>query len=110
MADRVGDALKNGFSVIACVGELPEEKNAKQTIKIVLRQIEAIANKINDHNKWKNVVIAYEPVWAIDTEKAATAQEVCKILFFCVTILNPTFPNHLLFTGSRSPCKIERLH
>ncbi len=57
-------ALDAGVSVIACIGEKLEEREANITNEVVARQMKAIASEIKD---WTNVVVAYEPVWAIGT-------------------------------------------
>ncbi|KAJ4766980.1 Triosephosphate isomerase [Rhynchospora pubera] len=62
--------------VIACVGETLEQREAGSTMDVVAAQTKAIAEKITH---WTNIVLAYEPVWAIGTGKVATpaqAQEV----------------------------------
>lgn len=76
VADKVAYALSLGLKVIACIGETLEQREAGTTVAVVAEQTKAIAAKVTN---WDNVVLAYEPVWAIGTGKVATpaqAQEV----------------------------------
>lgn len=78
VADKVGQSIKAGFMVIACIGETLQEREAGRTNAVVLAQLAAIA-KVVPKSSWNQVVLAYEPVWAIGTGKVATpaqAQEV----------------------------------
>ncbi|KAE8683081.1 Triosephosphate isomerase, cytosolic [Hibiscus syriacus] len=76
VGDKVAYALTQGLKVIACIGETLEQREAGSTMEVVAEQTKAIAAKISN---WTDVVLAYEPVWAIGTGKVATpaqAQEV----------------------------------
>lgn len=62
--------------MIACIGEKLEEREAGKTEQVVYRQTKVIADKIKS---WDNVVLAYEPVWAIGTGKTATPQQAQEV-------------------------------
>jgi triosephosphate isomerase len=66
IASKVSFALKNGLKVIACCGEKLEDRKSGNTMNVVIKQLKPIAEKLSE-TEWKNVVIAYEPVWAIGT-------------------------------------------
>ncbi|CAO3637375.1 unnamed protein product [Cunninghamella blakesleeana] len=72
VGEKTAHALQAGVKVIACIGETLQERESGKTTEVVTRQLKGIADKIND---WTNVVVAYEPVWAIGTGKVATPEQ-----------------------------------
>lgn len=76
IAEKTAFALAEGLKVIACIGETLQEREAQQTEAVVFRQMKAIAAQVKD---WTNVVVAYEPVWAIGTGKTATPQQAQEV-------------------------------
>jgi len=76
IAQKVVHALEAGLKVIACIGETLQEREAGQTEAVVFRQMKAFADVLKD---WSNVVVAYEPVWAIGTGKTATPQQAQEV-------------------------------
>lgn len=75
-------ALNEGLKVILCVGEYLEQREQGITAELVAMQVKIALGGV-DAEMLKNVIIAYEPVWAIGTGKTATAEqanEVCKVI------------------------------
>jgi triosephosphate isomerase len=76
---KVQAALRNGLTPIVCVGEGTEVRNAGDHVAFTLNQLKAALSGVAAGDV-ANLVIAYEPVWAIGTGEVATpanAQEVC---------------------------------
>ena len=71
---RVKAALAAGLKPIICVGETLAERESGKTAEVVTRQTRAAFKDI-DKDELDNIVIAYEPVWAIGTGKTATAED-----------------------------------
>ena len=80
--DRVRAALNEGLKVILCVGEVLEERQLGITAEVVRKQTKVALNGVCEQ-ELSNIIIAYEPVWAIGTGLTATPQqanEVCKLI------------------------------
>jgi triosephosphate isomerase (TIM) len=90
--DRVRAALGAGMFVIACVGETEGERGRGETEKVLQRQLSAF-------DADDNLVLAYEPVWAIGTGKTATPEIAQEAHSFIKSVLNVP----VLYGGSVKP-------
>ena len=75
---RVRAALDNGLKVILCVGELKEEREQNITMEIVRMQTKVALLGVTEA-ELDNIIIAYEPVWAIGTGLTATAEQANEV-------------------------------
>jgi triosephosphate isomerase len=73
---KLSNALNAGLQVIYCVGESLEQREAGQAEQVVLQQICDLAAVVKAE-QWHNIVIAYEPIWAIGTGKTASRSQIC---------------------------------
>ena len=82
VAKRVRGAIDAGLTVILCVGEYLEQREQGITAEIVSMQTKIALEGVSE-DELKQIIIAYEPVWAIGTGKTATvaqANEVCGLI------------------------------
>jgi triosephosphate isomerase len=89
---RARGALEAGLSVIACVGETEAEREAGETEDVLRRQVSVLEAE-------DNLVVAYEPVWAIGTGKTATPEIAQKAHAFIKGLLDVP----VLYGGSVKP-------
>lgn len=71
---KVKAALRNSLKPIVCVGETLEQKEANKTLDVIINQISNDFKGLTT-NDLSNIIVAYEPVWAIGTGKTATKEE-----------------------------------
>lgn len=104
-------ARRAGLVAIVCVGETGAERDAGQTLEIVGRQIEG---SVPDDATADNLVLAYEPVWAIGTGVTPTTQDVERIHEFIYLQLSKKMKNaaelpRILYGGSVKPNNCNEL-
>ncbi len=75
---RTRAALDNGLKVIICVGELLDERKKGITMEVVRKQTKVALLGV-EADELKNIIIAYEPVWAIGTGETATADQADEV-------------------------------
>lgn len=74
VAEKVKHALAAGLHIIYCVGESLAQREAGQAEQVVLQQICDISAVV-EAEQWANIIIAYEPIWAIGTGKTASPED-----------------------------------
>jgi len=95
---RTEHALDAGLRVIACVGESEQERERGETQDVLRRQVGVL-------NAHENLVVAYEPVWAIGTGKTATPEIAQEAHAFIKSLLDVP----VLYGGSVKPENAEAL-
>ena len=78
LKEKVQLALANGLKVLFCIGETLEEREANKQNEVVKAELAGSVFNLSAE-EWKNIVIAYEPIWAIGTGKTATAEQAEEI-------------------------------
>ena len=114
VAAKVDQLLKHGLKPIVCVGEVLEEREAGKQLDVVKRQVEEGLFHLTPE-QMKEVVIAYEPVWAIGTGKTATPEQAQEIHAHIRSLLIAKYGKELadeisiLYGGSCKPSNAKEL-
>ena len=105
LKEKVELALKNGLKVIFCCGETLEEREAEKQNEIVKAELEGSVFHL-DAEAWKNIILAYEPIWAIGTGKTATSDQAEEMSAYIRSIVAEKYGNEaaeetsILYGGS----------
>ena len=98
---KVKSCLNKKLKVILCIGETIKEKKIGKTFSVLKNQINSVLEK---KNKFKKIIIAYEPVWAIGTNKTPNNTEVKKNIIYikklCRSKLGKNYMPRVLYGGS----------
>ena len=110
---KMAQAYANGLTPIYCVGENLEEREAGKHFDVVKAQIEEVVYNLTEE-EYKNLVIAYEPVWAIGTGKTASAEQAQEIHAYIRQVLAAKFgaaaqDTAILYGGSCKPSNAPEL-
>lgn len=105
--------ITEGLVAVYCVGETLAQREANETLSVIADQIHQGLNDLSMANE-KNLVVAYEPVWAIGTGKTATPAQAQEVHAFIRETLKAKFPAfgdkvRILYGGSVKPDNVEEL-
>lgn len=107
-------ALKSGLKPIICVGETEAERDSGVLFDVISRQVTLALNEVTQA-QLPQVVVAYEPVWAIGTGKTASSEEAAEVHSFIRGILAGLYDQHsassirIIYGGSVKPGNIGEL-
>ena len=86
LKEKVELALANGLKIIFCCGETLEEREANKQNEVVKAELEGSVFHLSAE-AWKNIILAYEPIWAIGTGKTATSDQAEEMLAYIRSIV-----------------------
>jgi triosephosphate isomerase (TIM) len=107
LQEKVPAALAAGLEPILCVGESEEERERDETQRKLRSQVQEALEKVSDE-RLSDVVIAYEPIWAIGTGKVATPEIAQEAIAFIRALVGDRSPDaaarvRILYGGSVKP-------
>ncbi|RAR48941.1 triose-phosphate isomerase [Flavobacterium lacus] len=108
LANKVDTALKHEMEVIFCFGEELKDRQSGQQFNVVENQLKDGLFHL-EASAWKNIILAYEPVWAIGTGETASPEQAQEMHEFIRGIINKNFGNNvsdtvsILYGGSVKP-------
>jgi len=88
LKSKVENSLNNKLKVIFCIGENKIDKRKNRTFKVLKKQIESVLEK---KFNYKDIIIAYEPIWSIGTGKIPEANDLLKTTLFIKKVLKNIF-------------------
>ncbi len=114
LAEKVSTALNNELDVIFCFGEVLEERQTDNHFKVVESQLQNALFHLEEKD-WKNIVLAYEPVWAIGTGETASPAQAQEMHAFIRTVITKKFGASIaqsvsiLYGGSVKPANAKEI-
>ncbi|WP_282081205.1 triose-phosphate isomerase [Aquimarina algiphila] len=114
LVEKVNTALENNMTIIFCFGEELEDRKSDHHFSVVENQLKNGIFHIAETN-WKNVVLAYEPVWAIGTGETASPEQAQEMHAFIRSEISKAYNQDIadavsiLYGGSVKPANAEEI-
>ena len=105
---KIKSAVKGNLKVILCIGETEEEKQLLKKDIILKRQIRSALFEVENLD---NIIIAYEPVWSVGTNKLPSNDELIKTISYIKNIVYSLYKKNIkvIYGGSINEQNIENL-
>lgn len=114
LKEKVQLALANNLKVIFCIGESLEEREANKQNEVVKAELEGSVFNLTEE-EFSNIIIAYEPIWAIGTGKTATSDQAEEIHAYVRSLVADRYGKEMaentsiLYGGSCKPSNAAEL-
>jgi triosephosphate isomerase len=114
LATKVDQALAHGLKVIYCLGEVLEDREDGRMFEVVERQLKGGLFHL-PASAWENIIVAYEPVWAIGTGRTASPEQAQEVHNFLRELIRKQYDDSIasscpiLYGGSVNPGNAENL-
>ena len=112
--EKIKTLLKYGMRAVLCIGETLKERETSKTKQVLKQQLEQALNGLYE-NELKNVLIAYEPGWAIGTGKTPTGKQIEECAKYIRNVISQNFSEkaaknmNILYGGSLKPDNAKTL-
>jgi len=94
LSQKINTALKYDFNVIYCFGEDNKQRKNNQHFQIIENQVQEVLFHLQPE-QWENIVLAYEPIWAIGTGETATPEQAQEIHYFTRQIITKKYTSEI---------------
>ncbi|MCP4672006.1 MAG: triose-phosphate isomerase [Desulfobacula sp.] len=114
VSKKIKAAIQSNLNPVLCIGETEAQRDAQKTFSILDKQVSNGLKGLSS-DELENLVLAYEPVWAIGTGKTASADQVDEVHQYLRSLLEKLFSKNfssktrILYGGSVNPDNVKKL-